>query len=248
MKAVFFVVLAVFIFIYFSTTKGDNMIKRIFNLFRGKAERGLDKAAVNDPDAVYRQAVADEEAELHELDQLIREIKREEFAIGEEKESTAAKIAMTKTALDKAVREGNEEVGALAITEIDRLEAIHKELEARLETFKNEQTSYMETRSAQAGQLDELRREALMNRNAIKANAVLQGIRDRKNNLGAGEDKNLTAVRKAAFDAKADMKTNAQISASSPTAQLEAFMKAGSGESAKDRFAAMKASSATKTE
>lgn len=238
----------IIITIFYPLSKEGNVLSRLFKLFKGKTDRELDKAAVADPDAVYRQAIADEEAELFELDQLIREIKREEFAINEEKESTAAKIAMTKTALDKAVREGNEEVGALAITEIDRLEAIHKELEARLETFKNEQTSYMETRSAQAGQLDELRREALMNRNAIKANAVLQGIRDRKNNLGAGEDKNLTAVRKAAFDAKADMKTNAQISASSPTAQLEAFMKAGSGESAKDRFAAMKASSATKTE
>ena len=238
----------IIITIFYPLPKEGNVLSRLFKLFKGKTDRELDKAAVADPDAVYRQAIADEEAELFELDQLIREIKREEFAIGEEKESTAAKIAMTKAALDKAVREGNEEVGALAITEIDRLEAIHKELETRLETFKNEQTSYMETRSAQAGQLDELRREALMNRNAIKANAVLQGIRDRKNNLGAGEDKNLTAVRKAAFDAKADMKTNAQISASSPTAQLEAFMKAGSGESAKDRFAAMKASSATKTE
>lgn len=238
----------IIITIFYLLSKEGNMLSRLFKLFKGKTDRELDKAAVADPDAVYRQAIADEEAELFELDQLIREIKREEFAIGEEKESTAAKIAMTKTALDKAVREGNEDVGALAITEIDRLEAIHKELETRLETFKNEQTSYMETRSAQAGQLDELRREALMNRNAIKANAVLQGIRDRKNNLGAGEDKNLTAVRKAAFDAKADMKTNAQISASSPTAQLEAFMKAGSGESAKDRFAAMKAASATKTE
>lgn len=238
----------IIITIFYLLSKEGNVLSRLFKLLKGKTDRELDKAAVADPDAVYRQAIADEEAELFELDQLVREIKREEFAIGEEKESTAAKIAMTKTALDKAVREGNEEVGALAITEIDRLEAIHKELEARLETFKNEQTSYMETRSAQAGQLDELRREALMNRNAIKANAVLQGIRDRKNNLGAGEDKNLTAVRKAAFDAKADMKTNAQISASSPTAQLEAFMKAGSGESAKDRFAAMKASSATKTE
>lgn len=238
----------IIITIFYPLSKEGNVLSRLFKLFKGKTDRELDKAAVADPDAVYRQAIADEEAELFELDQLIREIKREEFAIGEEKESTAAKIAMTKTALDKAVREGNEEVGALAITEIDRLEAIHKELEARLETFKNEQTSYMETRSAQAGQLDELRREALMNRNAIKANAVLQGIRDRKNNLGAGEDKNLAAVRKAAFDAKADMKTNAQISASSPTAQLEAFMKAGSGESAKDRFAAMKAASATKTE
>ena len=238
----------IIITIFYLLSKEGNVLSRLFKLFKGKTDRELDKAAVADPDAVYRQAIADEEAELFELDQLIREIKREEFAIGEEKESTAAKIAMTKTALDKAVREGNEEVGALAITEIDRLEAIHKELETRLETFKNEQASYMETRSAQAGQLDELRREALMNRNAIKANAVLQGIRDRKNNLGAGEDKNLTAVRKAAFDAKADMKTNAQISASSPTAQLEAFMKAGSGESAKDRFAAMKAASATKTE
>ena len=238
----------IIITIFYLLSKEGNMLSRLFKLFKGKTDRELDKAAIADPDAVYRQAIADGEAELFELDQLIREIKREEFAIGEEKESTAAKIAMTKAALDKAVREGNEEVGALAITEIDRLEAIHKELETRLETFKNEQTSYMETRSAQAGQLDELRREALMNRNAIKANAVLQGIRDRKNNLGAGEDKNLTAVRKAAFDAKADMKTNAQISASSPTAQLEAFMKAGSGESAKDRFAAMKASSATKTE
>ena len=238
----------IIITIFYLLSKEGNVLSRLFKLFKGKTDRELDKAAVADPDAVYRQAIADEEAELFELDQLIREIKREEFAIGEEKESTAAKIAMTKTALDKAVREGNEEVGALAITEIDSLEAIHKELEARLETFKNEQASYMETRSAQAGQLDELRREALMNRNAIKANAVLQGIRDRKNNLGAGEDKNLTAVRKAAFDAKADMKTNAQISASSPTAQLEAFMKAGSGESAKDRFAAMKAASATKTE
>ena len=238
----------VIITIFYPLSKEGNVLSRLFKLFKGKTDRELDKAAVADPDAVYRQAIADEEAELFELDQLIREIKREEFAIGEEKESTAAKIAMTKTALDKAVREGNEEVGALAITEIDRLEAIHKELETRLETFKNEQASYMETRSAQAGQLDELRREALMNRNAIKANAVLQGIRDRKNNLGAGEDKNLTAVRKAAFDAKADMKTNAQISASSPTAQLEAFMKAGSGESAKNRFAAMKAASATKTE
>lgn len=238
----------IIITIFYLLSKEGNVLSRLFKLLKGKTDRELDKAAVADPDAVYRQAIADEEAELFELDQLIREIKREEFAIGEEKESTAAKIAMTKTALDKAVREGNEEVGALAITEIDRLEAIHKELEARLETFKNEQASYMETRSAQAGQLDELRREALMNRNAIKANAVLQGIRDRKNNLGAGEDKNLTAVRKAAFDAKADMKTNAQISASSPTAQLEAFMKAGSGESAKDRFAAMKAASATKTE
>ena len=238
----------IIITIFYPLSKERNVLSRLFKLFKGKTDRELDKAAVADPDAVYRQAIADEEAELFELDQLIREIKREEFAIGEEKESTAAKIAMTKTALDKAVREGNEEVGALAITEIDRLEAIHKELETRLETFKNEQASYMETRSAQAGQLDELRREALMNRNAIKANAVLQGIRDRKNNLGAGEDKNLTAVRKAAFDAKADMKTNAQISASSPTAQLEAFMKAGSGESAKNRFAAMKAASATKTE
>lgn len=238
----------IIITIFYLLSKEGNMLSRLFKLFKGKTDRELDKAAVADPDAVYRQAIADEEAELFELDQLIREIKREEFAIGEEKESTAAKIAMTKTALDKAVREGNEDVGALAITEIDRLEAIHKELGVRLETFKNEQTSYMETRSEQAAQLDELRREALMNRNAIKANAVLQGIRDRKNNLGAGEDKNLTAVRKAAFDAKADMKTNAQISASSPTAQLEAFMKAGSGESAKDRFAAMKASSATKTE
>ena len=238
----------VIITIFYLLSKEGNVLSRLFKLFKGKTDRELDKAAVADPDAVYRQAIADEEAELFELDQLIREIKREEFAIGEEKESTAAKIAMTKAALDKAVREGNEEVGALAITEIDRLEAIHKELETRLETFKNEQASYMETRSAQAGQLDELRREALMNRNAIKANAVLQGIRDRKNNLGAGEDKNLTAVRKAAFDAKADMKTNAQISASSPTAQLEAFMKAGSGETAKDRFAAMKAASATKTE
>lgn len=238
----------IIITIFYLLSKEGNVLSRLFKLFKGKTDRELDKAAVADPDAVYRQAIADEEAELFELDQLIREIKREEFAIGEEKESTAAKIAMTKTALDKAVREGNEEVGALAITEIDRLEAIHKELETRLETFKNEQASYMETRSAQAGQLDELRREALMNRNAIKANAVLQGIRDRKNNLGAGEDKNLTAVRKAAFDAKADMKTNAQISASSPTAQLEAFMKAGSGESAKNRFAAMKAASATKTE
>ena len=238
----------VIITIFYPLSKEGNVLSRLFKLFKGKTDRELDKAAVADPDAVYRQAIADEEAELFELDQLIREIKREEFAIGEEKESTAAKIAMTKAALDKAVREGNEEVGALAITEIDRLEAIHKELETRLETFKNEQASYMETRSAQAGQLDELRREALMNRNAIKANAVLQGIRDRKNNLGAGEDKNLTAVRKAAFDAKADMKTNAQISASSPTAQLEAFMKAGSGETAKDRFAAMKAASATKTE
>ena len=238
----------IIITIFYLLSKEGNVLSRLFKLFKGKTDRELDKAAVADPDAVYRQAIADEEAELFELDQLIREIKREEFAIGEEKESTAAKIAMTKTALDKAVREGNEEVGALAITEIDRLEAIHKELETRLETFKNEQASYMETRSAQAGQLDELRREALMNRNAIKANAVLQGIRDRKNNLGAGEDKNLTAVRKAAFDAKADMKTNAQISASSPTAQLEAFMKAGSGEAAKDRFAAMKAASATKTE
>lgn len=238
----------IIITIFYLLSKEGNVLSRLFKLFKGKTDRELDKAAVADPDAVYRQAIADEEAELFELDQLVREIKREEFAIGEEKESTAAKIAMTKAALDKAVREGNEEVGALAITEIDRLEAIHKELEARLETFKNEQTSYMETRSAQAGQLDELRREALMNRNAIKANAVLQGIRDRKNNLGAGEDKNLTAVRKAAFDAKADMKTNAQISASSPTAQLEAFMKVGSGESAKDRFATMKAASATKTE
>ena len=247
MTRIIFLALIIITILYLLSKEG-NVLSRLFKLFKGKTDRELDKAAVADPDAVYRQAIADEEAELFELDQLIREIKREEFAIGEEKESTAAKIAMTKTALDKAVREGNEEVGALAITEIDRLEAIHKELETRLETFKNEQASYMETRSAQAGQLDELRREALMNRNAIKANAVLQGIRDRKNNLGAGEDKNLTAVRKAAFDAKADMKTNAQISASSPTAQLEAFMKAGSGESAKNRFAAMKAASATKTE
>ena len=247
MTRIIFLALIIITILYLLSKEG-NVLSRLFKLFKGKTDRELDKAAVADPDAVYRQAIADEEAELFELDQLIREIKREEFAIGEEKESTAAKIAMTKAALDKAVREGNEEVGALAITEIDRLEAIHKELETRLETFKNEQASYMETRSAQAGQLDELRREALMNRNAIKANAVLQGIRDRKNNLGAGEDKNLTAVRKAAFDAKADMKTNAQISASSPTAQLEAFMKAGSGESAKNRFAAMKAASATKTE
>lgn len=238
---------AVLIFIYLIATEGgNNMLKRIFSLFRGKSDRELDKAAVKDPDAVYRSAIADEERELREMDDLIREIKRQEFVIAQEKENLEERIANTEAALNKALEEGNEEIGSLAITEKDKLTAALGEVTDRLTTFQSEQKLYMETRSEQAEQLEELRREALMNKNVIKANAVLQGIRDRKNKVGSTEDKNLDAVRKAAFDAKADIATGKQLDASNPANKLEDFMKTSASSSAKERFAAMKVAAAEK--
>lgn len=246
MRIVFIVVLCIFIISYLATIGEDNMFKRILDLFRGKADRGLDKEAVKDPDAVYRTAIAEEERELREMDQLIREVKREEFTIAQEKDAVETKLKNVEAALEKALAEGNEEVGALAISEKDKLEAQRAELNTRLETFKAEQTTYMDARREQEEQVEELRREALMNKNAIKANAVLAGIRDRKAKIGSGQDRNLDAVRRAAFDAKADLSTGKQLDASNPANKLEAFMKAGSETSAKDRFAAMKAAAAEK--
>lgn len=220
-----------------STSNGTSAFGRLFSLFKSKADRNVDRRAVEDPDAVYRGAIERETGELVSIEELIKELKREEFKLTTEKEKLDSQLSRVNAAIERAAEENNAEIGAEAIKSADVLEAQIADLSARIAKFRNEGESIMSARAEQKSLVEALKREATVNKGAIKANSILEKIRNKKSAIGSREDKNLEAVRNAAYDAQADMATSKEIDGSSTEAKLEAFMNESKKDSANDRFA-----------
>jgi phage shock protein A len=218
--------------------------KRVRNLITGKAERVMENAEKEDPDAVYRSAIKQMTSDINDLDGLADDATAMAYQVQQEMFAKRDTLKTIEGDLTLAVNAGDKEVGTALI---DRRKSIMDkiaELQDRYKEYQDNADETIATKEKMVIELQELKDEYAQAATLGKADQMMDRIRKRREGI-ANDDisKALTSARSASMRIKAERhseKRSAEVSLDGKIAKLRAGASSGSAASEFDALVAKK--------
>lgn len=214
--------------------------KRLRNILWGKADRAIEMVEKDDPDALYRGAMADLQKDVAELKQLAVEAKGMVFQTDEAIRAQEEAKATLERDLKLAVEAGKKDLGVSLIEQIDNITAKIDVLKSQRDEYNATADETIDARDKAIKELKDLMAEQAQAKSLDKADKVMDRIRDRKDGIaGDSASRALAAARAKSAAVKAERAAEKTTAASSTDSQIDELRKAASNGDAAARFEAM---------